>query len=184
MAQYGYPIGDIIDSQKLLVPEELDKIHLTPARPKFIVMGTKEMIFDWMRCYGHVTCEFDQGIRHITRHKSSHKFTTKNQFKISLMNTHKTLSFELYCEEKHETIIKKLFSCGSSKMKLVIKADYDKKSSSEYMKGSSITSTKGQNGIKLQDVLIALKYHPNHSKTRKCQNISPERLARVTCDYE
>ncbi|GBB89471.1 hypothetical protein RclHR1_16170003 [Rhizophagus clarus] len=110
MVTYGYLIGKNIETFRLFVPHRLNKIQLTPSRSRFIVMGTKDSIFDWMEYYERLVCEFS-----------------------SLQLDHTTaenhLRFELHDdEEQHHccNIIRKLFSNGtkkyngSSKMRLEI----------------------------------------------------------------
>jgi hypothetical protein len=175
-------LGDIIDSPKLIVPDDLYKIHLTPARSKFIVIGTKDSIFNWMKSYGNVVCKFDQQPPLISHPKLSQKFTTKNHFKILSIEPHKMLKFELYDEDRCEPLFKRLFS--SSKMKLEIKVNNKNQPSSKYMEASSVMSISGENGIRLQEVLMAFRKNPSRSKTRKCYDLSSDQLARVNCDFE
>ncbi|GBC04206.1 hypothetical protein RclHR1_05570007 [Rhizophagus clarus] len=179
MVEYGYTVGDIIDSPKLIVPDKLHKIHLTPTRSKFIISGTKHSIFNWMKSHEHVICEFDQESQFISHPKLIQKFTTGNQYKISLNEPNYTLTFELYEEDEHDKIFKRMFS--SSKMKLEIKGNCKNKSSSKYMRASSVMSINGRNGISLHEALMAFKNNPSR---RKYYNLSSEQRARVTCDYE
>src|SRR5690242_16981510 len=57
-------LGNHVDStgtvKPINPPPKLDKIHLTLDRPKFIVTGTKDSIFDWMQNYGKLACVFGQ----------------------------------------------------------------------------------------------------------------------------
>ncbi|RIA95870.1 hypothetical protein C1645_733746 [Glomus cerebriforme] len=185
MVTYGYPVGDIINSTKLIIPHELNKIMLTPKRSKFIVVGTKDSIFEWMEYYGSIICELDKEPRHVYHSKSMPKHTSKHQFKISLINHHKMLNFDLYDEKEHDGIVKRLFAPGKSKMKLEIKVDYDNNLSTEHINHvnntTPVMSAKCENGTRLQDALTVLKHS---SKLKKYHNLSSEQLARVTCDYE
>lgn len=133
-----------------------------------------------MKSYGKVVCGFDHEAQFTSHPKLSQRFTTRNKFKISSIEPHKMLKFELYDENGHDGIFKKMFS--SSKMRLEIKVKCKNQHSSKHMEASSVMSISGENGIRLQDVLISLKNNP--LRPRRCYNLSSEQLARVTYDYE
>ncbi|GBB89591.1 hypothetical protein RclHR1_16310001 [Rhizophagus clarus] len=142
MVSYGYVAGISIGTNPF-TPHKLDRIKLTPLKPKFVVIGTRDSIFDWMKCHEDLTCEF-----------SLFQTTTKNLEPI--------LRFELYDDEvQHDdeeqqqiepnhghsrkkiiNMIKPLFSSGtkngtkkyngSSKMRLEISVyDFKKRISTQ-----------------------------------------------------
>ncbi|CAG8531295.1 2353_t:CDS:2 [Acaulospora morrowiae] len=63
--EYGYLCVDTADAgttakQKLYIPHTFDKIHLTPSRPKFTIIGKLSEILDWMKHNKNVVVEYDQ----------------------------------------------------------------------------------------------------------------------------
>jgi hypothetical protein len=167
-------------------PSRFDKIHLTSSRPKFVVTGTKDSIFDWMQLHGKLACVFDQEahtqfMSHPKPRRHSHEYSRTNEFKISFTESpNVTITFELHCEEEHHhrnqhNLIKKIFSSsgtkkynGSTKMRLEINAcNYDEINvgplALECENQNPIMKAKSPSGVKLQQVL---KTWINHEKSK------------------
>ncbi|GES86151.1 hypothetical protein GLOIN_2v1837969 [Rhizophagus clarus] len=58
MVSYGYVAGISIGTNPF-TPHKLDRIKLTPLKPKFVVIGTRDSIFDWMKCHEDLTLQHD-----------------------------------------------------------------------------------------------------------------------------
>lgn len=120
-------LGKKIDSLRLFVPHKLNKIQLTPSRSRFIVIGTKDSIFNWMEYYETLICEFSS--LHLNR-------TTIAE------DLYPILRFELHDDEgqannQYCNIMRKLFLNGikkyhgSSKMRLEISINNNNTHTSE-----------------------------------------------------
>ncbi|RIA97997.1 hypothetical protein C1645_195300 [Glomus cerebriforme] len=189
MIKCGYFLGGNIDPTKLIAaPDEFDKINLTPSRSKFIVLGTKDEIFEWLEHYEYLVCKYDQEFD--PKPPLRHNHTMTNVFKLSSMrNLDIIISFKLYYDEenlhdhhhRHHVVphfLKNLFGAkryqGSSKMRLEIEfCDHNNSLPSENVTNQTpIMEAEGKNGVKLSYVLNKWKLNLNKSKSRS------------TCDFE
>ncbi|GBB91852.1 hypothetical protein RclHR1_19270004 [Rhizophagus clarus] len=190
MIRCGYLVDDNINPNQLIAPpHEFDKIRLTPLRSKFMVVGTKDEIFDWLKHYEELVCEFDQEFDH-SKTSLRHNNTTTNKFKISVKNHVQEITFELYNEEEkhhHHGVISKFISFGtkkyngSTRMRLEINSrNYDDNlSTSKSANPTLAMKAKGKDGVNLRFVLNEWEKHHGKSKTLNNQN-----KLRSTCDYE
>lgn len=162
MFEYGYLIGNDNNS-KLFTPHKLDKISLKATRLKFVVVGTKDLIFNWMECNGRVTCEFEQRFHYTTP-----------------LSDKRMLSFELYdIDENRERPngIRKYLTGKkkSTKMRLEINITSDNEPlptpnpNLEDVDSNLIMSSKGMSGVTLHQVLDAWK-STSHSNTKSTRD--------------
>ncbi|EXX67555.1 hypothetical protein RirG_113190 [Rhizophagus irregularis DAOM 197198w] len=176
MIRCGYLIDDNINLNQLIAPpHEFEKIKFTLLRSKFIVFGTKDEIFDWLKQYEELVCEIDQ--------KNSEK------------NHDHEITFELYNEEEkqhhhqhHHHHLPKFLSFGtkkyngSTKMRLEINAHYyddDNLSKDEHQ--TPAMKAKGKNGIKLRSILNVWDKH-HHGKPKTLNNQKKLRSTRSMND--